>query len=311
MKKIAARDVYGEKLVKLGKENPNIVVLDADLSSSTKTAVFQKAFPNRHFNMGIAENNMMLFAAGLAVAGKTVFASSFAMFATGRPWEIIRNSVAYDKLNVKIVATHAGISVGEDGGSHQANEDMAIMRAIPNFKVFCPADAIEAGHIIEYAAKNQGPMYIRLSREAFPAFMNQNNSSCVTKGKVLLDGNDLTIMATGSLSWVSLQVAKLLEKEKISAQIVHIPCIKPIDKEIILASAKKTKYLFTCEEHSIIGGLGSAVAEVVCEYEPVPVIRLGVPDEFGQSGKPQELFKLYGLTAEDISKKIIKKLQKK
>lgn len=311
MKKIAARDVYGEKLVKLGKENPNIVVLDADLSSSTKTAVFQKAFPNRHFNMGIAENNMMLFAAGLAVAGKTVFASSFAMFATGRPWEIIRNSVAYDNLNVKIVATHAGISVGEDGGSHQANEDMAIMRAIPNFKVFCPADAIEAGHIIEYAAKNQGPMYIRLSREAFPAFMNQNNSSCVTKGKVLLDGNDLTIMATGSLSWVSLQVAKLLEKEKISAQIVHIPCIKPIDKETILASAKKTKYLFTCEEHSIIGGLGSAVAEVVCEYEPVPVIRLGVPDEFGQSGKPQELFKLYGLTAEDISKKIIKKLQKK
>jgi len=311
MKKIAARDVYGEKLVELGKENPNIVVLDADLSSSTKTSVFQKAFPNRHFNMGIAENNMMLFAAGLAVAGKTVFASSFAMFATGRPWEIIRNSVAYDNLNVKIVATHAGISVGEDGGAHQANEDMAIMRAIPNFKVFCPADAIEAGHIIEYAAKNQGPMYIRLSREAFPAFMNQDNASCVTKGKILLDGNDLTIIATGSLSWVALQVAKLLEKEKISAQVIHIPCIKPIDKEIIIDSAKKTKYLFTCEEHSVLGGLGSAVAEVVCEYEPVPVIRLGVPDEFGQSGKPQELFKLYGLTAEDISKKIIKKQQER
>lgn len=311
MKKEAAREVYGKKLAELGKKYPDLVVLDADLSHSTKTAVFKNAFPDRHFNMGIAESNMMLFASGLAAAGKRVFVSSFAMFATGRAWEMIRNTIAHDRLNVKIVATHAGISVGEDGGSHQANEDIAIMRAIPNLQVFCPADSVEAGKIIEYAAENPGPMYIRLSRESFPVFMNAEEPFNPEKGKVLSEGKDATLIATGVMSYVCLQAAELLKAQNLSVRVVHLPSIKPLDHGLIEESARKTGKIFTCEEHSVIGGLGSAVAESVCGSFPVPVIRMGIADEFGQSGKPEELFKFYQLTAEDIAKKMLKETQKK
>jgi len=304
LKKLATRDAYGKKLIELGYKIPNLVVLDADLSNSTKTSYFQREFRERHFNLGIAENNMLLFASGLAIAGNTVFASSFAIFETGRTWEIIRNTIAHDKLDVKIVATHAGISVGEDGYSHQANEDLAIMRVIPNMTVLCPADAIETEKMIEYIAFNKGPVYVRLSRETSPMFINRDEPYQFGKGQILHEGKAATIIAIGMMVYPALTAAKKLAEEGIAVRVVNMSCLKPIDEEIIVDSAKNTPFIITCEEHSIVGGLGSAVSEVVAEKYPAKVIRMGIRDVFGQSGTPDELFKFYELTAEDIIKKV-------
>ncbi|HCL57905.1 MAG TPA: transketolase [Spirochaetia bacterium] len=311
MKKyLALREIYGQKLVELGKNDENIFVMDADLSGSTRTVLFKNQFPDRHFNMGIAECNMLLFAAGAAISGKTVFASSFAMFETGRAWEIIRNTIAHDNLNVKIVSTHAGISVGEDGYSHQANEDIALMRAIPNMQVLCPADALETGAMIEYAAETKGPMYIRLSRETFPVlFQEESYSFTPNQAKVLKDGKDVTLIACGRMVDFALEASHKLEDEKISVRVLNASSIKPMDSEAIIESARKTKLIITCEEHSIIGGLGSAVIELLSDSYPVKVIRMGLKDVFGQSGKPQELFKFYELSTEDIIKTVKENLQ--
>lgn len=304
IKKLAPREAYGKKLIELGYKIPELIVLDADLSNSTKTSLFQREFHERHFNIGIAENNMLLIASGLSIAGKTVFASSFAIFETGRTWEIIRNTIAHDKLNIKIVATHAGISVGEDGYSHQANEDMAIMRVIPNMAVLCPADANETEKMIEYAAYSKGPFYIRLSRENTPIFTDSEQPYVFGKGKILKEGKEATIIAIGMMVYPALQAAKQLEEEGISVRMINMSCLKPIDRELIIDSAKKTNLLITCEEHSILGGLGTAVCEVVAEEHPCKVLRMGINDVFGQSGKPDELFKFYGLTTDDIIKKV-------
>lgn len=308
--KVATRDAYGKKLIELGYKIPQLVVLDSDLSNSTRTSYFKREFPNRHFNMGIAESNMLLFAAGLSLAGKTVFASSFAMFATGRPWEMIRNTLAHDQLNVKIVASHAGISVGEDGYSHQANEDLAIIRAIPGMQVFCPSDAVETEKIIEYAAFNSGPMYIRLGREAFSVFNQPEGEFIPGKGDIVREGSAGTIIATGSMVHPALKAAEALAQDNIDVRVVNMASIKPIDRELVLDSAKKTGWILTCEEHNTVGGLGSAVSEVVTEGCPVPVIKMGVQDVFGLSGKPEELFKFFELTPDDIVKKVKKQLSK-
>jgi transketolase len=302
--RIPTRDAYGKKLIELGYKIPNLVVLDSDLSNSTRTGYFQREFPDRHFNMGIAEANMMLFAAGLSLSGKTVFASSFAMFATGRAWEMIRNTIAHDRMNVKIVASHAGISVGEDGYSHQANEDIAIMRAIPNLEIYCPADAIETDKIIEYAATTPKPMYIRLSREAFPVFLDPEKEFVPGKGQVLMEGEKATVIAAGSTVYSALKAGEKLKEQGIDVRVVNMASIKPIDRELVLESARKTGKIFTCEEHSIIGGLGSAVTEALIEEYPVPVFRMGIPDTFGESGKPKELFKFFNLTTDDIVEKV-------
>jgi transketolase len=302
--RIPTRDAYGKKLIELGYKIPNLVVLDSDLSNSTRTGYFQREFPDRHFNMGIAEANMMLFAAGLSLSGKTVFASSFAMFATGRAWEMIRNTIAHDRMNVKIVASHAGISVGEDGYSHQANEDIAIMRAIQNLEIYCPADAIETDKIIEYAATTPKPMYIRLSREAFPVFLDPEKEFVPGKGQVLMEGEKATVIAAGSTVYSALKAGEKLKEQGIDVRVVNMASIKPIDRELVLESARKTGKIFTCEEHSIIGGLGSAVTEALIEEYPVPVFRMGIPDTFGESGKPKELFKFFNLTTDDIVEKV-------
>ncbi len=306
MEKLATRDAYGKKLIELGYKIPELLVLDADLAGSTRTGWFKKEFPDRHFNMGIAECNMLLFAAGLAVAGKTVFASSFAIFETGRAWEIIRNTISHDNLNVKIVSSHSGISVGEDGYSHQSNEDIAIMRAIPNLQVIVPADANETKQVIEYAAYNKGPMYIRLGRPSVPTFLDAKGMYVPNKGDVLTDCKDFsgTIIATGGMVYRALEAAKNLKKENIDVRVVNMSNIKPIDEKLIIESAKKSKFILTCEEHSVIGGLGSAVSEITSTTYPIKVERMGMKDVYGQSGSPQELFKFYQLTSDDIFNKV-------
>lgn len=300
-KLIATRDAYGKTLLELGSENPNIIVLDADLSASTKTSVFAKEFPNRFFNMGISEQDMVSTAAGFATCGKTVFASTFAVFGSGRAWDQIRMSCAYTKLNVKVVVTHGGITTGEDGASHQANEDIAIMRVIPNMTVVVPADAIETGKVIRAAANFIGPAYIRLSRLATPVIHeNENYDFKLGKGIVMRSGQDVSIFACGIMVSSALDAASELHKNGVSAEVVNLHTIKPIDKKLILETAKKTKAVVCVEEHSIIGGLGSAVSEVLSENFPVPVIRVGIKDTFGESGKPAELLVKYGLTPKHI-----------
>lgn len=309
-KKIATRESYGNALARLG-EKYDIVVLDADLSKSTKTEVFKKKFPERFINMGIAEQNMISTAAGLASCGKIVFASSFAMFAAGRAFEQIRNSVCYPNLNVKIGATHAGISVGEDGATHQCLEDIGIMRTIPNMVIINPADDVEAQAAVEAAVKHNGPVYLRFGRLGVPVIYDESAYKFeLGKGVELKDGSDVTIIATGLLVADALEAEKMLEKDGISARVINIHTIKPIDREIISKAAAETGAIVTCEEHNIIGGLGSAVAEVLCEECPVPMERVGVRDKFGKSGVPAQLLKDYGLTANDIvaaAKKVINK----
>lgn len=300
-KKIATRESYGKALADLGKEY-DIVVLDADLSKSTKTDTFKKEFPDRFINMGIAEQNMMSTAAGLASCGKVVFASSFAMFAAGRAFEQIRNSICYPKLNVKIGATHAGISVGEDGATHQCLEDIGIMRTIPNMVVINPADDVEARAAVKAAVLHDGPVYLRFGRLAVPVLYDEAEYDFeIGKGVLLEDGTDVSIVATGLMVEPALEAKKMLADEGINARVINIHTIKPIDRDILVKAAKETGAIVTCEEHNVIGGLGSAVAEVLCEEAPVPMERVGVKDAFGKSGVPADLLKEYGLTAEDIA----------
>ena len=304
MSKIATREAYGKALVKLGKINDDVVVLDADLSKSTKTNDFLKAYPNRFFNMGIAEQNLVGAACGFAAAGKIPFASTFAMFATGRAFEVIRNSVCYPKLNVKICATHAGITVGEDGGSHQSVEDISLMRSIPNMTVVVPADGIEAEKMIFAAAEFNGPMYVRLGRSAVPTIFEEDYNFEIGKGVVLRDGKDATIIACGIMVNEAIIAADKLKEENIDVRVINMSTIKPIDTELIIKAAKETKAIITAEEHSIIGGLGSAVSEVVSENHPTIVRKVGVNDSFGESGTPNELLEKYGLTAKNIVDKV-------
>lgn len=303
---MATRDAYGEALKELGKTNKDIVVLDADLSGSTKTAVFKKEYPDRFFNVGIAEQNLMGTAAGLATTGKIPFASTFAMFATGRAFEIIRNSICYPKLNVKIAATHAGLTVGEDGATHQSVEDLSLMRSIPNMTVLCPADGVEAKKAIIKASQYNGPVYIRLGRSKEPVIFNQDYNFQIGKGVELKAGNNITIIATGIMVSKALEAGKILENHGISARVINMSTIKPIDEDIIIKAAKETKKIVTVEEHSIIGGLGSAVAEVLVENYPVPLKRIGVEDKFGESGTAEDVLKKYGLTVENIVEKVKK-----
>ena len=311
VKMIATRESYGKTLAELGAENPNIVVLDADLAGSTKTAVFGKVFPERHINCGIAEGNMMSVAAGLAASGKTVFASSFAMFASGRAYEQIRNSIGYPRLNVKIGASHAGISVGEDGATHQCNEDFAIMRSIPGMVVICPSDDVEAKAAVRAAAEYDGPVYLRLGRLAVPVFNDPETYKFEWgKGVVMKEGTDVSVFATGLEVNEALGAAKLLEADGINAEVISIHTIKPIDKELVAASAKKTGKVVTVEEHSIIGGLGSAVCEALSETLPTPVLRIGINDTYGESGPAKALIAKYGLDSEGIYKKVKEYLAK-
>ena len=307
--KIATREAYGKALVKLGKINDDVVVLDADLSKSTKTNDFYKAYPDSVFNMGIAEQNLVGAACGFAAAGNIPFASTFAMFATGRAFEIIRNSACYPKLNVKICATHAGITVGEDGGSHQSVEDISLMRSIPNMTVLVPADGVEAEKMIFAAAEYNGPMYVRLGRSAVPTLFDENYNFEIGKGVVLREGNDATIIACGMMVNEALIAADMLKEENINVRVINMSTIKPIDTELIIKAAKETKAIVTAEEHSIIGGLGSAVSEVVSENHPVKVKKVGLNDCFGESGTPGELLEKYGLTAKNIVAKVKEAIQ--
>lgn len=303
-KTIATRDAYGQALKELGEKNKDIVVLDADLSGSTKTGVFRESYPDRFFNVGIAEQNLIGTAAGLATSGKIPFASTFAVFATGRAFEIIRNSICYPKLNVKVAATHAGLTVGEDGATHQALEDLSIMRSLPNMVVLNPADGVEAKKCVFKAAEHYGPVYIRLGRSGLPVIFDEDYDFEIGKGVELGSGEDVTIIATGIMVQKALDAREELLKEGISARVINISTIKPIDNDIILKAAKETKGIVTVEEHNIIGGLGSAVAEVLVENYPVPLLRVGVKDSFGQSGTGDDLLKKYGLTVENIIEKV-------
>ena len=305
VKKIATRESFGKTLVELGKEHDNLVVLDADLAEATKTAMFRKEFPERHIDCGIAEQNMMGIAAGIAATGKVPFASSFAMFAAGRAFEQVRNSIGYPHLNVKIGATHAGISVGEDGATHQCNEDIALMRSIPGMVVINPADDVEARAAVRAAYEHVGPVYLRFGRLAVPVFNDEETYEFqLGKGIVLREGTDVTLFATGLEVNESLIAADLLEKEGISAQVVNIHTIKPIDEELIVECAKKTGKVVTVEEHSVIGGLGSAVCDVLSENYPTKVLKIGVNDVFGESGPAVELIKKYGLDGASIAEKV-------
>ena len=305
VKKIATRESYGHALVELGKEHEEVVVLDADLAEATKTGIFKKEFPERHIDCGIAECNMMGIAAGLAATGKVPFASSFAMFAAGRAFEQIRNSIGYPHLNVKIGATHAGITVGEDGATHQCNEDIALMRTIPGMVVINPSDDVEARAAVKAAYEHQGPVYLRFGRLAVPVINDRPDYKFeIGKGVVLKEGTDLTIVATGLCVNESLMAAAKLEEEGIHAQVINIHTIKPIDADLIAEAAKKTGKIVTVEEHSVIGGLGSAVCDVLCEREPVKVLKIGMNDVFGESGPAVKLLEKYGLDAAGIYAKI-------
>jgi transketolase len=293
---IATRDAYGKTLVELGRENPNIVALDADLSGSTKTGLFAKEFPDRFFNAGIAEANMVGMAAGLAAGGMVPFASTFAVFASGRAFEQIRQSLAYPRMNVKIVATHGGITVGEDGGSHQSVEDLAIMRALPNMTVLCPADGPETAAAVRAAAAYRGPVYIRLGRSKVPVVFTDACDFVIGRGATLREGRDLTFITTGLMTAQALAAARILEEEKVSARVLHLGSVKPLDVDRVLQAARETGAVVTAEEHSVVGGLGGAVCEVLAEGHPVPVERVGLRDVFGQSGPAGELLAHYGLT---------------
>ncbi|MDU1910972.1 transketolase family protein [Fusobacterium sp.] len=298
MSKKATRQAYGEALVELGKINKDIVVLDADLTKSTKTSMFQKEFPERHFNVGIAEADLMGTAAGFAACGKIPFASTFAMFAAGRAFEQIRNTIAYPKLNVKIAPTHAGISVGEDGGSHQSIEDIALMRSIPGMIVLSPADAVETKKMIFAAAEYEGPVYIRMGRlDVETIFDEETYDFQIGIANTVKEGNDVTIAATGLMTYEAIKAADILAQEGISIRVINVGTIKPLDGETILKAAKETKFIITAEEHSVIGGLGSAVSEFLSEVYPTKVKKLGIYDKFGQSGKANELLEKYELTA--------------
>lgn len=301
--KKATRESYGEALRDLAEEYKDLVVLDADLAAATKTGIFKKAYPDRFFDCGIAEADMMGVAAGLAACGKIPFASTFAMFAAGRSFEIVRNSIGYPHLNVKIGATHAGISVGEDGATHQCNEDIALMRTIPGMTIINPCDDVEAKAAVRAALDFNGPVYMRFGRLAVPVINGEDYKFELGKGVVMRDGTDVTIVATGLMVNEALEAAKSLENDGISARVVNIHTIKPLDKELITKCAKETGVIVTAEEHSIIGGLGSAVAETVTETCPVPVIKVGVNDEFGHSGPAVELLKQFGLSADNIAAK--------
>lgn len=301
MDKKATREGYGEGLCALAEVRPDLLVLDADLAAATKTGIFKKKYPEKHFECGIAEANMMGVAAGIATTGKLVFASSFAMFAAGRAFEIIRNSICYPKLNVKIGATHGGISVGEDGATHQCNEDIAIMRALPNMTVINPADYVEAKAAVVAMADFTGPTYLRFGRLAVPIYNDEKTYKFeVGKGITIKDGKDITIIATGLMVAEAMEAANALHEQGIDARIINIHTIKPIDRDIIIKAAKETGKIITVEEHTVIGGLGSAVGDVVLEECPVPVIKIGVNDVFGRSGAAKELLKDYGLCAENI-----------
>lgn len=296
----ATREAYGNALAAVGAKNKNIVVLDADLSKSTKTNVFKEQFPDRFFNVGIAEQNLISVGAGLAAAGKIPFVSSFAMFATGRAFEQIRNAVCYPKLNVKVCATHAGITVGEDGATHQSLEDIACMRVLPNMTVVVPADEAETTSVIEWAANYQGPVYVRLGRAGVDDTTPAGYQFVPGKSQTLVEGSDLTIIACGALVGPAVEGAKELAQAGISARVINMASIKPIDKDAIVKAAQETGAILTAEEHNILGGLGSAVAEVVVQEAPVPMAFVGVQDSFGESGTPKELMAKYGLTAKDI-----------
>lgn len=308
---IATREAYGKALAAVGGKNNKVIVLDADLSKSTKTEVFGKAYPERFFNVGIAEQNMMGTAAGLAAAGKIPFVSTFAVFATGRAFEQIRNSICYPKLNVKIAATHAGLTVGEDGASHQSIEDISLMRTLPNMTVIVPADGIETEKVIEFVAEYKGPCYIRLGRSIVPDLFSADYKFELGKAVTVQEGTDVTIIATGIMVAEAKVAAETLAQEGISARVLNIHTIKPIDVNAIVKAAQETGCIVTCEEHSIIGGLGSAVAEVLVENNPVPMLRLGVNDTFGESGKPNDLLKKYKLTSNDIVLKVKEVMAKK
>ena len=304
MIKKATRQSYGEALVELADQYPDMVVLDADLAAATKTGLFKKAYPDRFFDCGIAEANMMGIAAGIASTGRKVFASTFAMFAAGRAFEIVRNSIGYPHLNVKIGATHAGISVGEDGATHQCCEDIALMRTIPGMTVINPSDDVEAKAAVRAALDHDGPVYLRFGRLACPVINNNADYHFeLGKGITLQDGSDLTIVATGLMVNEALQAAQMLKADGISARVINIHTIKPLDAELIVKAAKETGLLITAEEHSIIGGLGAAVSETVCESYPVRVVKIGVNDEFGYSGPAAELLKAFGLCAQNIYEK--------
>ena len=305
VKKIATRESYGNALVEIGKEHEDLVVLDADLAGATKTAIFQKAFPERHIDCGIAEGNMMGVAAGLSSTGKVPFASSFAMFAAGRAFEQIRNSIGYPHLNVKIGATHAGISVGEDGATHQCNEDIALMRTIPGMVIINPADDIEARAAVKAAYEYVGPVYMRFGRLAIPVFNDENTYKFeLGKGVVLREGSDVAIFATGLEVYESMQAAEMLAADGIHAKVINIHTIKPLDEELVIASAKECGKVVTVEEHSVIGGLGSAVCDALCANYPAPVLKIGINDVYGESGPAVQLVKKYGLDAESIYQKV-------
>lgn len=301
VKKIATRESYGNALKELAREHSNIVVMDADLAEATKTNIFKKEFPNRHFDCGIAEQNMLSAAAGLSTTGVVPFVSSFAMFAAGRAFEQIRNSIAYPKNNVKICATHAGISVGEDGASHQCCEDIALMRTLPNMVVMCPADDVEAKAAVKAAYEYQGPVYMRLGRLAVPVFHEEEGFEFeIGKGKVLHEGNDVTIIANGLMVKEAMDAARILEEKGVGVRVINMCTIKPLDDELVLKAAKETGRIITAEEHSIIGGLGEAVCSLLSEKCPTPVKRVGVNDVFGHSGPALDLLKEFGLSAEHL-----------
>lgn len=307
VKKIATRESYGKALVELGKEHENLVVLDADLAAATKTGLFQKEFPDRHLDCGIAECNMTGIAAGIAATGKVPFVSSFAMFAAGRAFEQVRNSIGYPHLNVKIGATHAGISVGEDGATHQCNEDIALMRTIPGMTIINPADDVEARAAVRAAYEMDGPVYLRFGRLAVPVINDEADYKFeVGKGVLLREGTDVTIVATGLCVAASLEAAEKLASEGIHAEVINIHTIKPLDEELILRSAGKTGKVVTVEEHSVIGGLGSAVCDCLCEKAPAPVCKIGINDVFGESGPAVKLLEKYGLDGQGIYEKVKK-----
>lgn len=310
MTKIATRDAYGDALVSLGKKRNDVVVLDADLSGSTKTSKFAKAFPDRFFNIGIAEQDMMGTAAGLAIGGKLPFVSTFAVFATGRAWEQVRQSICYPNLSVKIVASHAGVTVGEDGGSHQSVEDIAVMRVIPHMTVIVPADGPETVQAIEAVAEHKGPCYVRVGRNKVPTLYGPDYKFKIGKAHVFNEGKDAAIIAAGIMVAEALKARELLKAEGIDAGVINLSTIKPLDANAVIAAAKRCGAIVTAEEHSIIGGLGGAVAEALAESAPVPMVRIGVKDAFGTSGGGEGLLKHYGLLAADIAaavKEVIKK----
>ncbi len=309
--KESTRVEYGKTLAKLGAEYPDIVVLDADLSGSTQTKHFAQVFKDRFFNMGIAEQDLMGTAAGLALGGKIPFASTFAMFATGRAWEQIRQTIAYGNLNVKIVASHGGITVGEDGGSHQAIEDLALMRILPNLVVLVPADGPETRAMTRWAAAYHGPVYIRTGRMSLPVIYDDNYRFELGKGSVLRDGSDVTLMAIGVMVHAALEAADLLAREGINARVVNLSCLKPLDWELVVDCARETGAIVTAEEHMVTGGLGAAVCEILSEHYPVPVNRIGLRDTFGISGKPDLLLQHYGLTAADVANAARKAMARK